>query len=769
MRGRVSAILAGAAANVGLEKNAVRELNLDPVTAQGVVTLEGANTYTGQTRVNAGELILTGGRAIADTSAVTLNSAATGNTAKLTVRNTETIGSLSGGSATGGGIDIAKGETLTVNQTTDGVYNGVISEVGSGTGRASFTKTGAARLTLGGANLYTGLTTIEAGILAITNNGALGGAGGLGTVVNLGGILQLMGGGLNIEDEELELNGGTLRNAAGEGDADNTWGGAITLAGSGGRIDGTGGLILDGTIDGTTAGQQDLTLAGALTATFNSAIGGRVALRDFIVEGATQIILDANLTATRRVTFSNITAAEAVNQTNGVLRAPELLLQNNAGSVNLVSEGNDITTLAGANLGGQLNYADRNGFTIGTVGDVSGITTNNAGVSLAAGLAEAGALNIGADIRAGSGEVRLASQNGDINGAGGVVATSSRLTVTASGGVGVNGAFRTEFTGTEAGSLNISTSGAGAAGNINLIDPGLNTRVLALNTDDATAQTIRLRRHSGLPAAGRRSRNPGQTSSGDSRTPILVNDTTAGASALDANDTLIFDGPATINSDINTNNPAFTFNGPVTTNANRRVNTGRGALTFRSTINAGANTLTLSSNRLTLFDDITAGALDMSGATELVISGNSPTLNVNPVNIRFPDTLTGRGALTIPGIRGQDLDVGAGLRLPANMRGYRGHLIIGGRITPEGMTPYYGRAVRNIRINVPNLTISRPIETGGPLTLLAGDIRLRANIQTGGQLGILAAGPNVPGLSASRGVIDASARAGQAERAGGPR
>ena len=367
MRGRVSAILAGAAANVDLEKNAVRELNRDPVTAQGVVTLEGANTYTGQTRVNAGELILTGGRAIADTSAVTLNNDATGNTAKLTVQNSETIGSLSGGSSAGGGIDIAKGETLTVNQTTDGVYNGIISEVGD-TGRASFTKTGAARLTLGGVNLYTGLTTIEAGILAITNNRALGGAGGLGTVVNLGGILQLMGGGLNIEDEELELNGGTLRNAVGEGDADNTWGGAITLAGSGGRIDGTGGLTLGGTIDGTTAGQQDLTLAGALTATFNSAIGGRVALRDFIVEGATQIILNANLTATRRVTFSNITAAEAVNQTAGVLRAPELLLQNNAGSINLVSEGNDITTLAGANLSGQLNYADRNGFTVGTVG-----------------------------------------------------------------------------------------------------------------------------------------------------------------------------------------------------------------------------------------------------------------------------------------------------------------------------------------------------------------------------------------------------------------
>ncbi len=763
-RGTISAILAG---NANLEKDSVTITELvfgrSPVTAtrQGVVTLSGPNRYTGTTTINAGNLILTGGAALPDNSAVALATAAS---AKLTVRQSETIGSLSGGSATGGGIDIAKGHTLTVNQTTDGVYNGVISEFSSGTERASFTKTGAAKLTLGGLNLYTGLTTINAGTLAIANNGALGsGAGSLGAVVNTGGVLELAGSaaGLNVEDEELELNSGTLRNAAGEGDADNTWGGAITLRANS-TIDGTGGLTLAGTIDGTTAGQQDLTLADSLTARFNGAVGGGVALRDFTVAGATQVILNANLTATRRVTFSNITGAAAVNQTAGALRAPELLLQNNAGSVNLADAGNDITTLAAANPGAQLNYTDRNGFTIGTVGEVSGITANNTGLSLAAGLAEAGALNIGADIRADSGEVRLTNRNGDINTTRGIVATSSRLTITASGGVGVNGAFRTEFTGTEAGSLSITTRGAAAAGNINLVDPRLNTRVLAFQTDPGSVQTVRLStRHSG------ESRNPGTTTSGESRTPILsgtpivVNNTTAGATNLDANDTLIFDGPTTINSDINTNNPAFTFNGPVTTNANRRINTGRGALTFRSTINAGANTLALTSNRLTLFDDITASALDMSGATELVISGNSPTLNVNPVNIRFPNTMTGRGALTIPGMSGQSLDVGAapgtGLRLPANMRGYRGHMIIGGDITPEGMAPFYSGSVSNIRINVPSLTISRPIETGGPLTLLAGDINLNANIRTGGELGILAVGPSVPGLSGSRGVIDASA------------
>ena len=83
--------------------------------------------------------------------------------------------------------------------------------------------------------------------------------------------------------------------------------------------------------------------------------------------------------------------------------------------------------------------------------------------------------------------------------------------------------------------------------------------------------------------------------------------------------------------------------------------------------------------------------------------------------------------------------------------------------------------MRNIKINVPNLTVSRPIQTGGPLTLLGGDIGLNANIRTGGQLGMLAVGPSVPGLDGSRGVIDLPAagrrlgRASHPDRAAGQR
>ena len=78
----------------------------------GVLTLTAANTYTGRTDIQEGELILnhSGGNALHNTSAVNLSTdAGSSNNAKLSVRTNETIGALSGGSATGGNVEISKG------------------------------------------------------------------------------------------------------------------------------------------------------------------------------------------------------------------------------------------------------------------------------------------------------------------------------------------------------------------------------------------------------------------------------------------------------------------------------------------------------------------------------------------------------------------------------------------------------------------------------------------------------------------------------------
>ena len=266
-------------------------------TGSGSLTLSGTNTYRGKTEINAGQLILKGGNAILNTGAVTLADAAN---ARLTLRDDETIGTLSGGGGKGGNIEITRGKTLTVNQSNDGVYNGAISEIGaSDTKQAHLAKTGAGRLTLGGDSSYTGATEARQGVLAITHGNALGkGTGEAGRVsvsngatlelaapaggpnLSLGKTLTLNGQGVNTGGEAGPVYAGALRNTSGS----NIWSGAIRLAGNAtihnaSVVSGAApSLTLNNTLTLETAATSpvaaDLTVTGAGKTTINSAISG---------------------------------------------------------------------------------------------------------------------------------------------------------------------------------------------------------------------------------------------------------------------------------------------------------------------------------------------------------------------------------------------------------------------------------------------------------------------------------------------------------------
>jgi fibronectin-binding autotransporter adhesin len=151
-------------------------------TAAGTLSFGAANTYGGNTTINGGTLQCGIANTLPSTTNVTLANTAG---ATLNLNNfAQTIASLSGGGATGGNI-VTGGASgiLTVNQSTNTTYAGVMS------GAGALTKTGSGTLTLSGANTYTGLTTITAGTLQL----------GAANVIAAGNVV---------------LNGGTLSTGA---------------------------------------------------------------------------------------------------------------------------------------------------------------------------------------------------------------------------------------------------------------------------------------------------------------------------------------------------------------------------------------------------------------------------------------------------------------------------------------------------------------------------------------------------------------------------
>jgi autotransporter-associated beta strand protein len=142
---------------------------------QGTLVLDGGNTYTGGTIVNAGTLTANGGSALGATTGPLLvrniNTGA-GNAVVLNLSTTAptATGSLSGSVATpSSGANSATinlgGQPFTVNQTTSGTFPGVLA----GAGGFTLGSLSNAPLTLSGVNTYTGGTTVSAGTLILGN------------------------------------------------------------------------------------------------------------------------------------------------------------------------------------------------------------------------------------------------------------------------------------------------------------------------------------------------------------------------------------------------------------------------------------------------------------------------------------------------------------------------------------------------------------------------------------------------------------------------
>lgn len=269
-------------------------------TGLGTLTLSGAdaNTFTGASFVNAGELDLSktagvnalagnitvgdgttgavlkliNSDQIADASIITLNgSAANAGTFRLNNKN-ETLGGLS--STGGAGIvenesGSASTSTLTANVASGTqTYSGTLRNGdGAGTdGTLAFTKTGAGTQILSGANIYAGATTVSAGVLQIGSSGS--GTTGTGAVIvqNFG---TLSGTGV-IQGSAFTASSGAIVQA-GDGTAQSNYGTLTFQPASGsGTIDfQSGSTVILGIHPGSTSDLLSIVGTGTNTLLFN--------------------------------------------------------------------------------------------------------------------------------------------------------------------------------------------------------------------------------------------------------------------------------------------------------------------------------------------------------------------------------------------------------------------------------------------------------------------------------------------------------------------
>ena len=258
----------------------------------GTQTLSGINNFTGGVTLNAGTLVLGSDTALgAAAGTFTINGGTLSfNANPRTIANNNPI-SINGDfnvlgdqiirTMGSGPVDLgtAAGTTRTITHTNggNGNYNltigGVISN-GTTANALSFNSSNTTvPFVLTGNNLYTGSTTVTAGVLGLMGSNA---SAGNTTIGGAGGTLAI-GHNSALGTSTLQLNGGNIQTFGGDRTIANnaTWGGNFTFLGTlGDQILPSGGqnLTIAGTTDtGTTARTVttksigNTTLAGAVT------------------------------------------------------------------------------------------------------------------------------------------------------------------------------------------------------------------------------------------------------------------------------------------------------------------------------------------------------------------------------------------------------------------------------------------------------------------------------------------------------------------------
>ena len=237
----------------------------------------------------------------------------------------------------------------------DIVVSGAITSTEAG--NVSITKTGSRRLTLSGANTYTGATTISGGTLSAQSNGALGSAATGAVILGSGTTLDIAGSvTVTKTSTAVNLQGGTVQNTSGA----NTYDAATSpMTGSGTtfKIDG-GSLAWKPTVSGALG----VTKTGTETLRFDNAVNTYTGTTT-ISGGVVEVLRLANLSTSSSLgaptTSANGTISMAAGTTlrhvgaNEANSTERIISGSSAGALTIESSGTGTSslTLATTNSG----------------------------------------------------------------------------------------------------------------------------------------------------------------------------------------------------------------------------------------------------------------------------------------------------------------------------------------------------------------------------------------------------------------------------------
>jgi len=302
----------------------------------GLLTLAGANSYTGTTTISGGTIALSGGNnRLPVTTALTL---ASPGVLRLDGNNQEVASLASNGRVVNGNATLA---TLTVNNSAAATFSGNLGGPGTDENNLALVKDGSGTLTLSLPSTFTGGTTIENGTLALaygdpfaTNSGVGPMSAGTAVIINSGGILT---GTNNNWLATTSVNSGATNaptvtvNAGG------------TLRGASGFVSGLGNLTLNGgTLEVTNGYGQfgwnacfnlggDITVSGTAASSITTSSGAGATANIYMANGSN------GTGGTRTFTVNDVTGSAASDLVVSAQLARGTVIKAGAGTIELAA------------------------------------------------------------------------------------------------------------------------------------------------------------------------------------------------------------------------------------------------------------------------------------------------------------------------------------------------------------------------------------------------------------------------------------------------